>query len=452
MINAETSWKKIDALLEETLSSAIYGAWISSLRCLKYDEAVGILYLGVPNAAQKDLIEDRYLEIIKETSTPFFEKLEKIKFLIPEEENALMLSNTNESLKDDSFSRDVMLNPRYTFETFIEGDNNRFAYKAALAISESADRPNASYNPLFIYGGSGLGKTHLLNAIGHFIMDHFPKMRVLFVSSEMFMNDYINATRKKNMEHFEAKYRRVDVLMIDDVQFISEKEKTIEEVFNIYNFLYSRRKQLVFSSDRPPKDLLGLDERLISRLSSGLIVDLQLPALEVKVAILQNKAALDGIPPTEGLFKVIDIIAKRIKTNIREMEGAFNRVVTFSVFLGEELNENLAKRILSEMFTLQEDQITPDIIKKNVAKYYNIKVSDLESQTRKREFSFPRQIAMFLCREMMDISLPKIGDFFGKRDHTTVLHAFEKIDGLRKKDPAFEGIIKEIEKNIKSSL
>jgi len=253
------------------------------------------------------------------------------------------------------------------------------------------------------------------------------------------------------MEQFDKKYRLVDVLMIDDVQFISEKEKSIEEVFNIYNFLYNRRRQLVFSSDRPPKDLLGLDERLTSRLSSGIIADLKPYPLEVKVAILRNKALQQGLELTDDLLEVIDLIASKMKTNIRELEGAFNRVLAFSRFEGKKITKAYARVVLADIFDTREDQPTPDVIKKSVCKFYGIKVSDIESSVRKREFSFPRQIAMYLCREMIDISLPKIGEAFGGKDHTTVLHACEKIENIRKTDGDLEEVLKELEGGIRNN-
>ena len=346
-----------------------------------------------------------------------------------------------------SWGDDNMLNPRYTFETFIAGDNNRYPKAAAMAV---ADDPGKAYNPLFIYGDSGLGKTHLMHAVGHHVMTHSPRLTVLYVSSEMFTNEFVTATQNNKMNDFKAKYRNVDILMIDDIQFIVGRDKTIEEVFNTYNTLYNMGKQLVFSSDRPP-NTLDLDPRMTGRLASGLPVDLQPPSFEIKVAILRNKAELEGIPLTEGLQEVIDLIAEKIKTNVREMEGAFNRVVTFSKWEDQPVSKSMAKHILKDLVTQADIQPTADIIKKHVAKHFDIKLSEMESSKRDRTYSNPRQLAMYLCREMTDLSLPKIGESFGGRDHTTILHACKKIETLRSSSDAMNDIVKKLEDQIRNA-
>jgi chromosomal replication initiator protein len=450
----EKNWESVLSNLETLLNPASYNAWFSKLGLIKFDKLSGSLYLAVEQLTQKKRLEERYYSILKETVIDYFFPLEKIVFLLPDEEERLFPKKP--SNENELFRKELMLNPKYTFASFIEGDNNQFAYKAALAVAESANNPLDNLNPLFIYGDSGLGKTHLMNAIGHYVFDHYPKMKVLFISSEMFTNDFINSSMKRKdennkMDEFKKKYRELDILMIDDIQFISDKDRTREEVFNTFNSLYGMRKQLVFSSDRPPKNLLGMDERLISRLSQGLLVDLKPPAYEIKVAILRNKAIIEGIELTDGLIQVINIIAERVKSNIREMEGAFNRVVAYSTLSGSEVTERLAKSVLSDFFSMEEVRPSTDIIKKKVAKYYNIKVSDLESSKRARIFSLPRQIAMYLCREMIDISLPKIGEQFGNRDHTTVLHAVEKIEKNRLNDSSFNEVVKTIEEEIRNN-
>ncbi|MDR0852016.1 MAG: chromosomal replication initiator protein DnaA [Clostridiales Family XIII bacterium] len=437
------NWEKVKQKLREFLDEDIrYETWFADLECLRYDKLSETLYVGVKESFKKSSLENRYADMILTNTKEIFDGVESIKFLLPEE--ADMLFGNGKLSDDEDIRYDNMLNPRYNFRTFIEGENNRFAYGAAKAVAEAAINPKESMNPLFIYGASGLGKTHLMHAIGNYVYEKYPKLKVMYVSSEMFTQDFINASMNKTMKSFKTKYRNVDILMIDDIQFIVEKEKTVEEVFNTYNTLYGMNKQLVFSSDRPPKELLGFDERLLSRLSSGLIVDLKPPAFEIKVAILRNKAKLDNIELSEGLLEVIDVIAEKIKSNIREMEGAFNRVVVYSTLSGNPINKMLARQVLSDVFSSTDVKPTADAIKKKVARYYNIKVSDLDSSNRARQFSFPRQIAMYLCREMTDLSLPQTGNAFGGRDHTTVLHACDKINKMIIADENMEYIIGEL--------
>jgi chromosomal replication initiator protein len=456
MRNAEKKWLVVKENLKDFMEDVRYNAWVSGLEFIKFDEASGSLCLGVSTEIIRSQLESRYRDLIADRSKEVFKNLQTVLFLLPDESEQIL--EKGKTLASAHFYPDEnMLNPRYTFDTFIVGENNRFAHNAALAVAEAAESPKTAYNPLFIYGGSGLGKTHLMCAIGHYIMEHSPKLKVLYVSSEMFTNDFVTATmgdyrsRSERMNAFKSKYRNTDVLMIDDIQFIEEKERTIEEVFHTYNTLYNTGKQLVFSSDRPPGELLGKDVRLQSRLSSGLIVDLQPPSFEIKVAILRKKALLENIPITDGLLEVIDVIAEKIKTNIREMEGAFNRVVAFSTLSGDAINKTMARHILRDIFSAKDIQPTPDAIKRVVASYYSIKVSDLESSKKARSFSFPRQIAMFLCREMTDISLPKIGEVFGKRDHTTVLHAFEKIKREKLSDEKLSLILRDLEDSIRNN-
>jgi chromosomal replication initiator protein len=318
-------------------------------------------------------------------------------------------------------------------------------------VAENAEKPNLTYSPLFVYGDSGLGKTHLMHAIWHYVKDHYPKLKVLYISSEMFTDEFVKASQTNTFTAFKNKYRNLDLLMIDDIQFIEEKTKTVEEVFHTYNTLYNMGKQLVFSSDRPPKDL-NLEDRLKSRLSSGLPVNLQAPAFETKVAILRNKAVLQNIPLTEGLLEVIDIIADRIKTNVREMEGALNRVAAFSTLNGEPINKAMAKNILKDIISAKDIQPTPDIIKKKVAKYYEIKPADIDSKKRARSFSVPRQIAMYLTRELTDLSLPEIGDAFGGKDHTTVLYSCEKVSKQMSSDELYSNIVTELKEVIINHL
>ncbi len=445
--NMEKKWNLIKNELEKKMNTVGFSTWISPLKPLKYSKTKKTLYILVSEQLILTTLEKRYVDLIGEIASEIYGENVKIIFSLPEDAHKYTSKKPANMPEESDLGEEVLVDPRQTFDTFVVGENNRFAQAAALAVAEA---PGNSYNPLFIYGGAGLGKTHLMHAIGHYVKVNDPNLKVLYVSSEMFTDDFINSIRNEKMNEFKIKYRNVDVLLLDDIQFIEEKKSTREEVFHTYNTLHDNGKQLVFSSDRPPKDLLGLDERLTSRLSSGLIVDIQPPSFETKVAILRNKANLDEIEITEGLEDVIELIADKIKTNIREMEGAFNKVIAFSTLTQKNINKDLACEVLKDIITAKDAQPTPESIKKNVSKFYEIKISDLESSKRARNFSFPRQIAMYLCRNMTDLSLPKIGDCFGGRDHTTVLHACDKIEKEKNINQTIDNNLKELENRIRN--
>jgi chromosomal replication initiator protein len=442
----KASWKKVKKELRTFLEKPQYEAWFSDLRIISFDDVAGILVVSTSGTFIKNQLEDRYKTLIIDKANDVFTGVEDVTILLETEVNDI-LSGANPD--NPMFGAENIPDPRYTFDTFVVGDNSRFAYGAALAVAENAEKPNLSYSPLFVYGDSGLGKTHLMHAIWHYVKDHYPKLKVLYISSEMFTDEFVRASQTNSFTAFKNKYRHLDLLMIDDIQFIEEKTKTIEEVFNTYNTLYDMHKQLVFSSDRPPNKL-NLDDRLKSRLARGLSVDLQTPVFETKVAILRNKAALQNIPLTEGLIEVIDIIADKIKTNVREMEGALNRVAAFSTLNGEPINKAMAKNILKDIISLKDIQPTSDSIKKKVAKYYEIKTADIDSKKRARSFSVPRQIAMYLTRELTDLSLPQIGEAFGGKDHTTVMYACEKVSNQMSTDKLFSNIVNELKDTILS--
>lgn len=324
------------------------------------------------------------------------------------------------------FEDDNHPNPNYTFDSFVAGPNNRLAFAACVAV---ADGYSKKYNPLFLYGGSGLGKTHLMHAIWQYVRLNNPKKKVLYVSSETFTNELIYAIQTKTQSKFREKYRSVDYLLFDDVQFIQGKESTEEELFNTFDTIHRTGKQIIFSSDRAPKDLGDIPERLSSRFSWGLIADIQPPDYETRVAILKNKAILNDLVLDDDLMIVIDVIAQNIQANIRELEGAFTRVVAYAALTGEAHSKDLTRKVLSDIFDTQQKILTPALIKKTVANYFGVKISELESPKRTRSIAFPRQVAIYLIRENTDCSLPKIGDFFGGRDHTTILHSYEKIKG-----------------------
>ena len=347
----------------------------------------------------------------------------------------------------DTRYEEAHLNPKYTFDTFVVGSNNKFAQAAALAVAES---PGDTYNPLFIYGGAGLGKTHLMHSIAHFILEHDENSRVLYVTSEEFTNELIETIRNGNntaMSKFREKYRNIDVLLVDDIQFIIGKESTQEEFFHTFNALYDAHKQIIISSDRPPKEIKTLEERLRSRFEWGLIADINPPDYETRIAILKKKAENDNIVVNDEVY---EYIAKNIVSNIRELEGALTRVVAYSQLTQEKISKSLAENALKDIFSDQAAiEVTPDRIQEVVAAYYNIRPEDITGSKRSSNIAYPRQIAMYLTRRMLDISLPKIGENFGGRDHTTVIHAINKIDDNLKKDKNLQSVIFELENRIK---
>ncbi len=312
-----------------------------------------------------------------------------------------------------------------------------------------AEAPSEAYNPLFLYGDSGLGKTHLMHAIGMYIMENYPHLKVLYISSEMFTNELIKAIGEKKMIEFKNKYRQVDVLLIDDIQFIGGKESTQEEFFHTFNTLHDLNKQIVISGDRPPNELTKIEDRLRSRFNSNVIADISPPDYETRVAILRKKAELANVIVDENISEVISLISEKVKYNIRELEGAFTRVLSFSALTNERITIKFAKDILKDIFSAEDFIISPEKIKKVVCKSFSIKVSELESSKRNRSLAYPRQIAMYLCREMTDLSLPKIGEYFGNRDHTTVMYACNKIATDINMDECLKETIKKIENEIK---
>ncbi len=438
MKNLIENWEKTLELLKPELTAVSFDTWVYPLTPVRIDHKENKLYLSLYNDMAKSILEGRYISVIENAVKEAFGKKLKVVFIYSEENEV--------NQEEMNFTDELYLNPKYIFNTFVIGNNNRFAHAASLAVAES---PSKAYNPLFIYGGAGLGKTHLMHAIGHYILQQNPKSKVLYVSSEMFTNELIKAIREDKNVEFRNKYRRIDVLLIDDIQFIEKKERTQEEIFHTFNTLYEANKQIIISSDRPPKEITTLEERLRSRFEWGLIADIQAPDYETRVAILRNKSELEGLETTDSLIEVIGVIAEKIQSNIRELEGAFIRVIAYANLTGQKINRDLAKEVLKDVFSSKDRDITPELIKKYICKHFNIKQVDLESAKRSRNLAFPRQIAMYICRDMTSLSLPKIGEFFGNRDHTTVLHACDKISGEMKTNESLREVIKEIQQSIK---
>ncbi|MCM8901651.1 chromosomal replication initiator protein DnaA [Caldicoprobacter algeriensis] len=438
--NVNDLWTRALQYMKAQLSDVSFDTWIRVIQplLLKDNEIV----LSVPNEFTKNILQSRYIETIagslKEVSgVPIY-----VKFILENEVEAYLESINSRDV--DNTQTHSILNPKYTFDTFVVGNSNRFAHAACLAVAEA---PAKAYNPLFIYGGVGLGKTHLMHAIGHYILARNPKAKVLYVTSEKFTNELINSIRDDKNVEFRNRYRNIDVLLIDDIQFIAGKERTQEEFFHTFNALHEANKQIIISSDRPPKEIPTLEDRLRSRFEWGLIADIQPPDLETRVAILKKKAELENIEIDD---EILLFIAKRIESNIRELEGALIRIMAYASLTNNKLDISIAEEALKDILsTAQPKEITIPLIQQVVADYFHLKVDDFKSKKRSRPIAYPRQIAMYLCRELTDQSLPKIGEEFGGRDHTTVIHACEKIQEDMQKDSQLRRTIDELKKKIR---
>jgi chromosomal replication initiator protein len=428
-MDAEKAWQSALGQLQMEMPKASYDTWVRDTQIYSYEE--GLFTIGVRNAYARDWLESRLTRTVIRLLMGIMNRTVNVAFVVNANGNCETLT---EAVKADDLPittmtmsptpRSVSLNPRYTFDNFIVGPNNRLAHAASQAVAES---PATAYNPLFLYGGVGLGKTHLLNAIGNYCQEH--GQHVLYVSSEEFTNDMINAIRSHTTQAFREKYRSADVLLVDDIQFIAGKESTQEEFFHTFNTLHSQNKQIIVSSDRPPKSLVTLEERLRSRFEWGLTADIQLPDLETRQAILRSKAErLGQIVPAE----IMDLIARRVQSNIRELEGALNRIVAFAELSGIALTIQMADVALADLLP-QRGDVKPGAVVDIVAKTFNLTVDRLLSPDRSRDVALPRQIAMYLMRET-NISLPQIGMALGGRDHTTVMYACEKVADLLERD------------------
>jgi chromosomal replication initiator protein len=441
-------WDKVQDLLqyESDISKVSYIAFLKNLKPIKLEEDT--IVIQAEDKIVIDIIEKKYLKslliAINETLGEPFD----VRFVLEDDLDGRIQSKKLAQLKSDQMANynDSNLNTRYTFETFVVGNNNKFANAAALAVAEA---PAEAYNPLFIYGGVGLGKTHLMHSIAHFILNENSEAKVLYVSSEKFTNELINSIRADKNEAFRQKYRNIDVLLVDDIQFIAGKERTQEEFFHTFNTLYEAKKQIIISSDRPPKEIETLEERLRSRFEWGLIADIQAPDFETRMAILKNKAELENLNLEDD---VLQYVATNIKSNIRELEGAVNKIVAYSrlVHLGNsQITKKIAEDALKDLISPQEDTIvTPLLIIEVVSEHYNISSSDIMSKKRPREIAYPRQIAMYLCRKLTDASTTKIGEILGKRDHTTVLHGYDKVVTDMTKDATLRNSIDILTKKI----
>jgi chromosomal replication initiator protein len=418
-MNAEQVWQTALGELQLQMTKATFDTWIKDTRVMSYED--GTFVIGAHTAYAKDWLENRLLTTVKRTLIGLTGRAVEVKFIVwnpqqPANEELPLLQSCPPPVP--AAANPTTLHPKYTFENFIVGSSNRLAQAACLAVAE---RPAEAYSPLFIYGGVGLGKTHLLHASGHVSVHE--GLQVLYVSSEKFTNDFINSIRSHNTKSFREKYRNIDVLLIDDIQFIAGKESTQEEFFHTFNTLHSANKQIVISSDRPPKAILTLEERLRSRFEWGLIADIQPPDLETRIAILRFKAGNQPFPTPD---EVIDFIAHRIQSNIRELEGALNRVIAYARLMQQPLTLELATNALHGLMAHQRTLTATEILEA-VARFYKLEPSALTGRRRKKEIVIPRQMAMYLIRQETRSSLPQIGQALGGRDHTTVLYGCEKI-------------------------
>ena len=419
-------WARLIESLARTLPAPVLDNWIRPCRLVAVEG--DHLRVGAPNKFSRDWLAQNYLDALHQATREVLGGHPRITLIVEEAVSAEPAPPPRLERAPGGGTVEG-LNPRYTFDAFVVGSSNQFAQAACQAVAEL---PSRAYNPLFIYGGVGLGKTHLLHAVGHQCVRLFPGMSVAYLSSERFTNELINAIRYDRTAEFRARYRTIDLLLIDDIQFISGKERTQEEFFHTFNDLYESRKQIIVSSDSSPKDIPEIEERLRSRFEWGLIADIQPPDFETRVAIIKKKAALERIRLGDD---VAYLIASRIKSNIRELEGSLTRMIAFCALTGREMTVDLAQEVLGELWGEDEKIITIDQIQRRVCDFFGLKLSDLKAKNRTKAIAFPRQVAMYLSRQMTHSSLSEIGRAFGGKDHTTVLHAVDKIQTLLQDDP-----------------
>jgi chromosomal replication initiator protein len=434
-MDAKQVWRAALGELQVSLSPANYETWLRDTQLLDVDEQR--FRIAVPNGFAKDWLESRYRSLISQTLARIVGYSVQVEFVVGSTPDGSLETPAGEAAQGPASPSpqvrveptrvggeggSTYLNPRYTFSNFIVGSANRLAHAASLSVAE---RPGHAYNPLFLYGGVGLGKTHLMHAIGNQVIAKFPRKRVVYATSEKFTNEFITSIQQGKIDEFRARYRRIDLLLIDDIQFIADKERTQEEFFHTFNAIHEDGKQIVLSSDRPPKAILTLEERLRSRFEWGLIADLTAPDLETRIAILRAKAEEGAVPITSD---VIEFIARKVVSNIRELEGALNRMVAYASMGAMPIGIELAQAVLSNvLYNPKKRQVTPERIARVVSDYYSVPIEVLQGQKRDKAIVVPRQIAMFLMRAETDVSLLRIGAELGGRDHSTVLHACDKI-------------------------
>jgi chromosomal replication initiator protein len=431
-------WDQVLGRIETMVNHHSYSTWFKPTTFLK--DSGHTINVGVPKPMFVDWLTRHYSVVLSEALAALGRAGTAVVFVPQIGDDGSDAARPVEPVPPADAPPDEIvavggLNPRYTFDTFIVGPSNQFAHAACRAVAEA---PSRSYNPLFIYGGVGLGKTHLMHAIGHYVLAHDRGLKLTYISSERFMNEMINALRYDRILDFRERYRSVDVLLVDDIQFVSGKEGTQTEFFHTFNALYDAQKQIVLSSDRPPHEITALEERLRSRFEWGLIADIQPPDIETKIAILKRKAETESVPLPNN---VAMYMAGRVKSNVRELEGSLIRLIAYASLTGREISLDLAQEVLRNVIDQDDKAVTIEDIQKFVADYYQLKVADLKSRNNSKSISMPRQVAMYLCKDLTNASLPEIGRSFGGKHHSTVIHSIKKVNELRKKDAVFNSLI-----------
>jgi chromosomal replication initiator protein len=441
-LTPESLWTEVSDRLKGALNDTTFGTWFGDVSARELTDRAFVL--SVPNDFTRDWIEGHFLDLIGAAVRDATGEEKEIRLFV---EREVEPSGPIEDAPAETTRRTFEMSQKYTFDSFVIGSSNRFAHAAALAVAEA---PAQAYNPLFIYGGTGLGKTHLLQAIGQYVGAHSRALSVRYITSETFMNDFINSLRDKRIEGFKQRYRTYDLLLIDDIQFLEHKERIQEEFFHTFNSLYEAGRQIVISSDRPPREISTLEERLRSRFEWGLITDIQPPDLETRIAILRKKVKTDGIHVPDP--QVLTFIAGRVSTNIRELEGALTRVVAFSSLTARPMTVELAQDVLKDVFPQgQAPEVSIERIQTAVSDRFGLSMEELCGDRRSQNIVYPRQVAMYLSRELTDASLPKIGREFGGRDHTTVIHATSKIARMIREDRSVYNLVQELTARVKQT-
>jgi chromosomal replication initiator protein len=443
-ITLEEIWTKSLLKIEGKVGNSVFDLWFKPMKLSQIKEQTATL--EIPNRFFKEWIEDTYPNLIKESLEGVLGYPVTLRYKIEEKQPNVQkkIIEKLENRRIKLANRGIYLNPKYTFDNFVTGNSNQFAHAAAIAVAES---PGRTYNPLFIYGGVGLGKTHLMNAIGNRVLDTRHDVSVLYVSSEQFTNEVVSSLRHDKMVELKEKYRNLDLLLLDDVQFIANKTATQEEFFYTFNALYEKQKQIVISCDRPPKEISEVTDRLRSRFNMGLIADIQPPDVETKMAIIYKKAEMMEIKNIPD--EVVIFLANRIKSNIRELEGSLIRIAAQASLTSEEINLETTKKILKDIIHDDERPVTVEMIHKIVCEFYNLKLADIKAKRRTKDISLPRQVAMYLCKQGTNASLNDIGKSFGGKDHATVIYACKQVEERRMKDETFNRMIENFLQKIK---
>lgn len=441
-MDADSIWKDVLQKVEEKVGRSIFDLWFKPMKLLSVDGKTALV--EVPNRFFREWVDDHYPNVLNIALGEVVAKDLDVEYVIPDREDQKFKRSLKalQSRKEWLLERGVHLNPKYTFDTFVVGNSNQLAHAASRKVAEN---PGFSYNPLFIYGGVGLGKTHLLNAIGNWVIDNDSSKVICYLSSEQFINEVVHSLRNDRMTEFKQKYRNLDILLIDDIQFIANKAATQEEFFHTFNALYEKQRQIVISSDRAPLEISDITDRLRSRFSMGLIVDVQVPDVETKMAIIYKKAEKEGISIPED---VAYLLATKIKSNIREIEGCLIKLGAYSSLTRIPISLDMAKSVLKELISDEEKPVTVEMIQKAVCEYFGLRVQDIRSKKRTKDLANARQLAMYLSRKYTKLSLAEIGDFFGGKEHATVIHACKQIESKRVSEEEVNRAIENIKKRL----